>query len=64
MLTQKNLFAKALLVEKPWFVHEIKFDQNEGEKPFIFYADQSLYNHLHITTFLVIVCLSVLIWII
>ena len=31
MLTQKDLFAKALLVEKPWFVHEIKFDQNAGK---------------------------------
>ncbi|MCX6304504.1 MAG: transposase [Bacteroidetes bacterium] len=28
MLNQKDLFAKALMVEKPWFVHEIKFDQN------------------------------------
>jgi hypothetical protein len=31
MLTQKDLFSKALLVEKPWFVHEIKFDQNAGK---------------------------------
>jgi len=35
MLNQKDLFAKALLVEKPWFVHEIKllyriFDQVDG----------------------------------
>lgn len=25
-MTQKELFAKALLVEAPWYVHEIKFD--------------------------------------
>ncbi len=31
MLTQKDLFAKALLVEKPWFVHEINFDQAAGK---------------------------------
>jgi len=31
MLTQKDLFAKALMVEKPWFVHEIIFDQNTGK---------------------------------
>ena len=31
MLTQKDLFAKALLVEKPWFVHDIKFDQTAGK---------------------------------
>ena len=31
MLTQKDLFAKALLVEKPWFVHDINFDQNAGK---------------------------------
>jgi len=31
MLTQKDLFAKALMVDKPWFVHEIKFDQNTGK---------------------------------
>ena len=30
MLTQKDLFAKALLVEKPWFVQEINFDQTAG----------------------------------
>jgi transposase len=30
MLTQKDLFAKALLVEKPWFVHDINFDQTAG----------------------------------
>ena len=31
MLTRKDLFAKALLVEKHWFVHEIKFDPNAGK---------------------------------
>jgi len=31
MMTQKDLFAKALMVEKPWFVHEISFDQNVGK---------------------------------
>lgn len=31
MLNQKDLFAKALMVEKPWFVHEIQFDQNTGK---------------------------------
>lgn len=31
MMTQKDLFAKALMVEKPWFVHEISFDQNAGK---------------------------------
>ena len=31
MLTQKDLFAKALLVEKPWFVHDINFDQTAGK---------------------------------
>lgn len=27
MLTQKDLFAKALTVEEPWFVGKIDFDQ-------------------------------------
>jgi len=31
MMTQKDLFAKALMVEKPWFVHEISFDQKAGK---------------------------------
>ena len=31
MLTQKDLFAKALLVEEPWFVDKIQFDQNAGK---------------------------------
>ena len=31
MLTQKDLFAKALMVEKPWYIHEIQFDQNAGK---------------------------------
>lgn len=34
MSTQKNLFAKALLVDKPWFVHKIKFDQKAGKLNF------------------------------
>ena len=34
MLTQKDLFAKELMVEKPWFVHEIIFDQNTGKLDF------------------------------
>jgi len=34
MLTQKDLFAKALMVEKPWFVHEIIFDQNTDKLDF------------------------------
>jgi len=28
MINQKDLFAKALMIKKPWFVHEIIFDQN------------------------------------
>ena len=31
MLTQKDLFAKALMVEKPWYIHEIKFDPKAGK---------------------------------
>lgn len=31
MLTQKDLFAKALMVERPWYVHEIQFDQQTGK---------------------------------
>lgn len=31
MLTQKDLFAKALMVEKPWYIHEIQFDQQAGK---------------------------------
>jgi transposase len=31
MMTQKDLFAKALMVDKPWFVHEINFDQKAGK---------------------------------
>jgi len=34
MLTWKDLLAKALMVEKPWFVHEIIFDQNTGKIDF------------------------------
>jgi len=26
MMTQKELFLKALMIEKPWFVNEIRFD--------------------------------------
>jgi hypothetical protein len=35
MFFQTDLFAKALLVEKPWFVHEIKFNQNAGKLDFL-----------------------------
>lgn len=31
MLTQNYLYAKALLVEKPWFVKEINFDTKDGK---------------------------------
>jgi transposase len=31
MFSQKDLFAKALMVEKPWFVDKIQFDQNAGK---------------------------------
>lgn len=31
MLSQKDLFAKALMVEKPWYIHEIQFDQQAGK---------------------------------
>jgi hypothetical protein len=31
MMTQKDLFAKVLMVEKPWYVHEIQFDQEAGK---------------------------------
>jgi hypothetical protein len=31
MLSQKDYFAKALMVDKPWRVHEIMFDQNTGK---------------------------------
>ena len=31
MLNHKDLFAKALMAEKPWVVHEIIFDQNTGK---------------------------------
>lgn len=30
MFSQADLFAKALLVEAPWFVSELKFDQEKG----------------------------------
>jgi transposase len=30
MFTQNELFAKALLIEKPWFVEEVKFDLSAG----------------------------------
>ena len=30
MFSQAELFAKALLIEAPWFVSELKFDQNQG----------------------------------
>ena len=31
MFTQNELFAKALLIEKPWFVEEVKFDLAGGK---------------------------------
>ena len=31
MLNQKDLFVKALMIEKPWFVIEIKFNQDAGK---------------------------------
>jgi hypothetical protein len=34
MLNQKDLFVKALMIEKPRFVHEIIFDQNSGKPDF------------------------------
>ena len=34
MLTQENLFAKALLAEKPWFVDKVQFDQVAGKLDF------------------------------
>jgi len=30
-MTQQELFAKALMVEKPWYVHEVGFDQERGK---------------------------------
>jgi hypothetical protein len=30
MFTQNDLFAKALMIEKPWFVEEVKFDLAAG----------------------------------
>jgi len=30
-MTQKDLFAKALMIEKPWFVHEVQFDLEQGK---------------------------------
>jgi transposase len=31
MLSQEDLFAKALMVEKPWFVDKVQFDQEGGK---------------------------------
>ena len=31
MLTQKDLFAKTLMIEKPWFGDKVQFDP-KGEK--------------------------------
>jgi len=51
MLTQKDLFAKALMVEKPWYVHEVQFDQQSGKLeiwidfergPTFYYEDKEL----------------------
>lgn len=30
-MTQKELFSTALMIEKPWFIHEIKLDQQESQ---------------------------------
>lgn len=30
-MTQQDLFSKALMIEKPWFVHEIQFDSEQGQ---------------------------------
>jgi hypothetical protein len=30
MFSQKDLFAKALMIEKPWFVDKVQFDQEGG----------------------------------
>jgi hypothetical protein len=34
MLTQEDLFAKALLIEKQWFVYKVQFDQVAGKLDF------------------------------
>lgn len=31
MFSQKELFAKALMVEKPWFIQEVNFDPQDGK---------------------------------
>jgi hypothetical protein len=31
MFSQKELFAKALMVEKPWFIQEVNFDPQNGK---------------------------------
>jgi transposase len=31
VMTQKELFAAALMIEKPWFIQEIKLDQENGK---------------------------------
>jgi transposase len=31
MMTQKELFAAALMIEKPWFIQKIGFDQQQGK---------------------------------
>ena len=31
MLTQEDLFAKALIVEEQWFVEKVQFDQAAGK---------------------------------
>lgn len=56
MFTQNDLFAKALLIEKPWFVEEIKFDRNAGKLEIwidfergstFYYEDKELYIKGH-----------------
>ena len=31
MLSQEDLFAKALMVKEPWFVDKVQFDQAAGK---------------------------------
>ena len=31
MFPQEDFFAKALMVEEPWFVHEVNFDKEAGK---------------------------------
>jgi len=31
MITRKELFAKALMIEKPWFIEDIEFEPEESK---------------------------------